>query len=61
VQLLETETGKRYSWDCNDYFVQPTLPLRLTTLQHSDDYMVRLTLDDQLAYANRFQEDDLPF
>ena len=61
VELVETETGKRYAWECRDYLVQSTLPLRLTTLQHPDDYIARLTLDDQLAYANRFQADDLPF
>ena len=38
-----------------------TLDLDLSDLQDPSDYSVRLTLDDQLAFANRYQEDHLPF
>ena len=61
VAIVETETGRRYSWSDGDYLAQGPLSLRLNNLQNPDDYMVRLTLDDHLAYANRYQEDDLPF
>lgn len=61
AELVETETGDKYNWSDGDYRIQSVLTLQLHALKHPDDYTVHLTLDDQLAYANRYQEDDLPF
>ena len=60
-ELVETETGARYSWSEDEYQIQSVLTLRLHTLKNPDDYTVRLTLDRNPAYANRYQQDDLPF
>lgn len=60
-ELVETETGNRYVWSDGEYQIQNVLTLRLNTLKNPDDYTVRLTLDDNLAYANRYQAEDLPF
>ena len=43
------------------FMANNTLDLDLSDLQDPTDYSVRLTLDDQLAFANRYQEDRLPF
>lgn len=61
AELVETETGDKYSWSDEDYQIPSVLTLQLRTLKHPDDYTIHLTLDNNLAYANRYQEDDLPF
>ncbi len=61
VEITETLTGQRYSWYNEDYYANDNLDLRLHTLQNPEDYLVRLTLDEQLAFAGHYQEEDLPF
>lgn len=61
VTLLETATGQQFGWRSTNYSLSEALRLRLGNLSHPRDYEVRFRLDDHLAYANRIQEDDLPF
>lgn len=61
VEITEPLTGHRYSWYNEDYYANDNLDLRLHTLQNPEDYLVRLTLDEQLAFAGHYQEEDLPF
>ena len=61
VELTNQVTGQRYSWQDNGYRCRNSLTISLHRLSNPFDYTVRLFLDDQLAYANRYQSDDLPF
>lgn len=61
VELVEQATGQRYSWSNPEYSCQAQLELRLNSLNDPFDYTVRLFMDDDLAYASRYQVDDLPF
>ncbi len=61
VALEEAGTGRRYYWRNEDYHCAKDLTLSLTSMQNSSDYTVRFFLDGHLAYANRYQTDDLPF
>ena len=61
VQITEPPTGLRYSWHNEVYYANDTLNLKLHTVRNPQDYLVRLTLDGQLAFAGRYQEEDLPF
>ena len=61
VEILETATGMKYLWQSAQFQCDQTLPLVLSNLRSPSDYTARLYLDDHLAYANRYQDDDLPF
>lgn len=61
VSLEEVETGNRYHWGNKEYQCSKELNLSLASMLNPDDYTVRFFLDGQLAYANRYQTDDLPF
>ena len=61
VALLESATGQQFRWRNDNYSVKDTLPLQIGKLSHPRDYEVRFHLDNHLAYANRIQDDDLPF
>ena len=61
VELSEQATGKRYSWNRQDHSCLEPLKLNLHNLRNAPDYTVRLFLDAQLAYANRYQREELPF
>lgn len=61
VELTDPATGQRYHWRNSEYRCNDVLALRLHQLRNPFDYTVRLFLDDQLAYASRYQGDDLPF
>ena len=58
-----TASPKRYSWYNEQFQTKPhdVLDLVLPNLQNSHDYMVQFFLDGQLAFASRYQEEDLPF
>ena len=60
AELLETFTGFSYVWSNDVFEVKPTFRLMLN-FQHPQDYTIRLSLDDQLAYSGRYQEEQLPF
>ncbi len=62
VEIDETATGIKYHWQNQSLQCNQDLTLSLSRLQSPSEYVVRLSLDDQLAFANRYQEyDDLPF
>ena len=61
VQITELATGNKFSWSNAQYQCNNVLELRLSQLRHPFDYTIHLTLDNNLAYANRYQADDLPF
>ena len=65
VILVEHGTGAPFRWSKADYDVSDpggeVIRLNVRRLNHPRDFTVRLTLDGHLAYANRMQEDDLPF
>ena len=48
-------------WHNSEYQCNGALNLPLSNLRDPNGYTIRLFLDDQLAYANRYQGDDLPF
>ena len=56
-----TATGMKYQWRNAAYQCNQLLVVSLANLGNPSDYTARLFLDDQLAYANRYQGDDLPF
>ena len=56
-----TATGMKYQWRDAAYQCNQPLVVSLANLGNPSDYTARLFLDDQLAYANRYQGDDLPF
>ena len=61
VVLEESVAGPKDYWHEDEYRCNGVLNLPLSNLRSPDDYTARLFLDDHLAYANRYQADDLPF
>ena len=61
VRIEETATGEKYRCVNKEYQCSRKLELPLSGIGSPSDYSVRLSLDNHLAYANRFQNDDLPF
>ena len=63
IEIFEPlATGpKTYTWHNDAYQANDILNLHLGNLTDPSDYTVRFTLDDQLAFANRYQKDALPF
>ena len=61
VEIQDATTGTKYRWQNTDYQCNRALPISLTHLPIQSDYTVRLYLDDNLAFANRYEVDDLPF
>ena len=60
ADVVETFSGMRYTSRIDDFAVPKTLRLPLN-FRHPQDYAVKFSLDDQLAYSGRYQEDPLPF
>ena len=61
-EIETTATGMKYQWRNEAYQCDQLLEVSLSNIGSPSDYNVRLFLDDQLAYANHYQEgDDLPF
>lgn len=60
VEIVESLTGLRYSWLNGQFRTDDTLRLSLP-LKNPQDYSIRLSLDNQLAFAGRYQEEELPF
>jgi len=58
-EITDTATGIVHHWHANDAQIQQRLEVELP--YRSRDYTVRLFIDDHVAYANRYQEDNLPF
>lgn len=61
AELTDQGTRGRNSWIDPEHLCRNDLALPVNHLSNPPDYTVHLFLDDQLAYANRYQEEDLPF
>lgn len=61
VEIEETATGIIYRWRNEAFQCNQELTLALSNLRSPSDYTARLFLDDHMAYADRYQDDDLPF
>lgn len=63
VSALVTDTlsDRRFVWEDDSFSADQALPLDLSKIGPFWDYSVRLALDRHLAYADRYQEDDLPW
>ncbi len=61
VEIEEAATAIKYLWQNNAYQCERELTITLSNLRSPSDYTASLYLDDHLAYANRYQDDDLPF
>ena len=61
VEIDEAATRQKYHWRNGAYECNRELTLPLSNLHDSSDYTARLFLDDHLAHADRYQDDDLPF
>ena len=60
VQISEDATGGKYAWRSDAYMGNSTLEINLRGLRHPEAYRVRLELDGNLAYANRYQDEQIP-
>ena len=60
-EIEETATGIKYLWRNKEHQCKQALQLSLSNLRSPSDYTARLYLDDHLAYADHYQDDDLPF
>ena len=54
VLIAEIATGIEYSWKVEEYVIPAKLTMDLANLKHPNEYVVRLFLDNNLAYQNRF-------
>ena len=61
AEITETATGLRYTWQSDQHKYNSVITLHLNQMRNPLDYTVHFFLDDHLAYANRYQADDLPF
>ena len=63
ITELPTTSPKRYIWHDEQFHTSPNdvWNIALHPLQNPQDYTIRLFLDQQLAFASRYQEEDLPF
>ena len=61
IEIEEAATAMTYHWRNEAFQCDQELTLSLSGLRAYSDYTARLFLDDQLAYADRFQRDELPF
>lgn len=62
LEIRENWTNKTYLWE-NDIFntQEEIIEFDLSNLQEPRDYDIRFTLDHHLAYAGRYQQDNLPY
>ena len=61
VEIDEAATGTKFHWRNEAFQCSQEQTLSLSNLRSPSDYTARLFLDDHLAYADRYQDDDLPF
>ena len=63
ITELLTTGAKRYRWHDQQFQTKPNnaLDLSLHNLERAQDYTIQLFLDEQLAFASRYQEEYLPF
>lgn len=61
-KILETSTGKVFTWEKDIYNPSESLSLSLENLTNSNSYEVKLYLDEHFVYYGMFNaEDALPF
>ena len=63
VEIIEPlmNPSRLYSWHNSELQAKDSQGLNLSKLRNPQDYTVSFFLDDQLAFADRYQEDFLPF
>lgn len=62
VEIQENFTEKMFVWNEAEFFAQRRLPFSLSTLSQPESYVVKLLLDEQLAYENsHYENDGFPF
>ena len=61
VEIEETPTAANYLLQKSEFLCDSELTVTLSNLRHPSGYIARLFFDDHLAYASRYQDDDLPF
>lgn len=61
VYVTDTISREGFSWQNASFTANKPLNLTLASVGPLWDYSVRLSLDGQLAFADRYQEDDLPW
>jgi hypothetical protein len=61
LQIQEDATGGKYAWKSDGYIAKSTLGINLRGLSHPESYKARLELDGNLAYANHYQDEEIPF
>ena len=59
--VTDTVSDNRFIWEDNSFSTDRMLPLDLSEIGPFWDYSVRLRFDRHLAYADRYQEDGLPW
>jgi hypothetical protein len=58
-EVKDSATGRTHQWETRDVQINQRLEVELP--YRSREYTVHLYVDDHLAYASRYQEDNLPF
>jgi hypothetical protein len=61
ASITDTVSDTRFAWQDASFSTDESLPLDLTDIGPLWDYSMRLTLDGHIAYAGRYQGDDLPW
>ncbi len=61
VTFYDTLTDITYYWEEDELTANGQLEIPLGDIAPLSDYTVRLTLDDNIAYANRYEEYTLPW
>lgn len=59
--VTDMVSSRTFSWEEESFTANRTLSLRLKNIGPLSDYSIRLSLDDNIAYANRYQEESLPW
>lgn len=61
VEIRSEETSKNYFWEESSFLANSTLTFDISRIKHMHTYLVRLLLNDDLAYVNQYFEIDTPF
>lgn len=61
VKIEVEETSKNYYWEENFFMANSILTMDISSIEQSHAYLVRLLLNDDIAYVNRYFEINTPF
>lgn len=62
VEIYEEHTGKTYSWEDNQFvFEDSSLRFILKDLKRPECYRVKMFFDQQIMFADKFEDTELPF